>query len=945
MSKKINDQKECKKEHRKIFNSFIENKINNSDHYTFGSINPPRKYLVESLDIETFWDLYCDAIYFDKMSSFTITEKPETFISVLGDIDIKIDTGSQEFKNKFPNFKFGESNFKYSDTHIQKIVRIYKNVLKTIIKEDKDSKISTDEKLICCVLEKTKIKYENGIIKFGLHLHFPFTFIDKNEQDIHLTPRLKEAFKEQKIMEDIGVLNPEKLIDETCTNKQWMLYGSKKHHTLEAYKLTKIYDSDMKLMTIDKAFKYYKLYNIHGEPISFTKNYEYYIPRIFSINSQHREITRLKTDLECLVRKKLKKAKDCIDDVYSGISVNDALKQAESLLKLINSSRADEYQSWIQIGMAMFTIGNGCVEALNMWIEFSKKTAKKGYFSESGCISRWKGFINGAVTMGTIRYYAKLDNPVEYEKEMETAQKKRLSDSIKGGHTDLARILFEEEGRTNVCASIKDDLWYEFKEHGWSASEKGVTIFMKITNVLVKKFTKMGRKLYRQLEKEDDEEDIKAMQEKQKQITKLVGNLKSAPFIKNVMEICRKYFYRPNFKKLLDSNPDLIRCKNGVLDLKSMIFRDGEPEDMLSLSTNIEYKEFKDDSPEVHSLSDFYDKIYPDSDLKQYMLEYDANLLKGGNTNKVILIASGDGDNGKSVKMDLTRLMLGEYFETLPTSVVTGKQTQSSHHTAELDDLWGVRFLVLNEPNRKDVFNVGVFKGLTGNDQLYVRGMREKKTKLIPLFKVAVICNKLPKLPADEEAIWNRIDVLPHESWFPKNPVDCPEDPDEQKKKKIFPRDNFFNEKLPGLAQVALWNCFEVYKRMTIYGRTPKPEKVMEASRKYKKNNDIFVQFKEDTLHKDEESKISIKDCYLLFKNWYKESCPNLLALMPNMADFEDDMQKRLGIPVNKKWIGWREKEDKDLEVEGKVLILREDDLDKVKKGSREKSVKDILSK
>lgn len=197
MSKKINEQKECKKEHRKIFNSFIENKTNNSDHYTFGSINPPRKYLVESSDIETFWDLYCDAIYFDKMSSFTITEKPETFISVLGDIDIKIDTGSQEFKNKFPNFKFEESNFKYSDIHIQKIVKIYKNVLKTIIKEE-DSKISLEEKLICCVLEKEKIKFENGIIKFGLHLHFPLVLLIRMNKIFILLHELKNLLKNKR---------------------------------------------------------------------------------------------------------------------------------------------------------------------------------------------------------------------------------------------------------------------------------------------------------------------------------------------------------------------------------------------------------------------------------------------------------------------------------------------------------------------------------------------------------------------------------------------------------------------------------------------------------------------------------------------------------------------------------------------------------------------------
>ena len=175
---KINNSKENKDE-RKVFTKFIETKITNSDHYTFGSINPPRKYLVENSDIETFWEKYCNAIYYDNMSSFTITEKPETYMAVLGDIDVRIDTGNEDFKKRFPNFKI--ENFRYSELHLQKIVRIYQTVLKTII-STKDSKVDLNDNLIACVLEKTKIKFENGIIKFGIHIHFPYSFINANDK-------------------------------------------------------------------------------------------------------------------------------------------------------------------------------------------------------------------------------------------------------------------------------------------------------------------------------------------------------------------------------------------------------------------------------------------------------------------------------------------------------------------------------------------------------------------------------------------------------------------------------------------------------------------------------------------------------------------------------------------------------------------------------------------
>ena len=104
-TKQVINSKSESKDERKKFSSFLDTKKTQSEYYTFGSINPPGKYTVENNDIEKYWDLYCDAIYFDPMSSFTITEKPEPYIPVLADIDVKINIDSPEFKLINPDFK------------------------------------------------------------------------------------------------------------------------------------------------------------------------------------------------------------------------------------------------------------------------------------------------------------------------------------------------------------------------------------------------------------------------------------------------------------------------------------------------------------------------------------------------------------------------------------------------------------------------------------------------------------------------------------------------------------------------------------------------------------------------------------------------------------------------------------------------------------------------
>ncbi len=1044
--------------YRKKLNTFLEKSKTFGDHYTYGSINPPGNYLVENTEIEEFWDLYSDCIYHDPLSSYTLTEKPELYIPILSDCDFKIGVDSTEFRTMFPNFQdprkiisrnFDEKEknleqsdkkdsknnreeiktdeqimaksldeiskslqmYKYKEIHKIKLLKIYNTVLEKI------GKNTTDDNFICAILEKNKIRFEDGYIKFGFHMHYLYSFMDSNSQDVHLIPRVKVLVDEQKIFHDLGISKSSTVIDESCTRKHWMLYGSKKFNpnptALEAYKITSIYNRKLEKISLADALKNYKLYDTHGNIIPlllnssdkvekdvdkniglttdllrpktviestsnkstsnkdekhFVKNIlefkshplEYYLPRIMSIKIQHRSILELKDNLECLIKNRMKKAEDTKYAV-SNLSVVDQLSQAESFLKIISGTRADEYQSWISIGLALYTVSNGCVEGLELWDGFSKKTSRKNYYSEQGCIVKWQSFTSGSCTMGTLRYFAEQDNKDKYDMISNKYQKKKLMDGLNGGHDDLARLLYENYDRKYVCANIKENIWYEFKNHGWSQISEGYSLQQLITSDLVKKYTKMGKDVYTKMGEEkkkkkkksgeeSDEDrvdaDEKAMQSQQKQILKIVCNLKSAPFIKNIMTLCKIYFFREKFIETLDTNINCIRCPNGVIDLEKKKFRDGQPEDMLSLSTGIEYKIYKEDSEEMQMLRDFYEKLYPDPDLNRYIREYDANLLKGGNTSKVILIMSGDGDNGKSVKIDLMGLMLGEYFSVLPTSTVTGKRTQSSGHTAELDGLRGVRFVVLQEPNRRDVFNVGIFKELTGNDTIYIRGMYSKKSKLKPLFKVAVICNKLPKMPADEDAIWNRMDVLLHESWFPKKDLDCPKDPEDQIRKKIFPRDNFFNEKLPKLAGAALYQCFEDYKILDTYGKTPKPAKVTIATENYKRTNDVFTQFKADCLYKeDEENKeevyISVKECYALFKDWYKLSYPNLISFLPSGNEFEEDMSKRLGQIVKRRWYGYREKTEADEEKEGTILRIVPEDHDEVKRKSKEKNGKE----
>ena len=87
---------------------------------------------------------------------------------------------------------------------------------------------------------------------------------------------------------------------------------------------------------------------------------------------------------------------------------------------------------------------------------------------------------------------------------------------------------------------------------------------------------------------------------------------------------------------------------------------------------------------------------------------------------------SGEGDNGKSVTQSIFEQMLGEYAIKLPTSLITGKRTQSSAACPELARSGnGVRWAVIQEPEHKDIINIGILKELSGNDTFYARKLHQ----------------------------------------------------------------------------------------------------------------------------------------------------------------------------------------------------------------------------
>ena len=871
---------------------------------------PKGKYQFNREQLSKFWDIY------DSNTINGIAEKNQHYLPVLADFDIKIE------KTEDVEFYDGDyySGHLYSTHHLKEVINIYQSVLRNIVDG------CDDDKLNCVVLEKPIYEItKNGTTYFknGFHLHFVNLFLSKTDQDIHLIPRVQDALADLQIFEDIGVEDSAKLLDTSISKVPWLIYGARKDVDKDPYKLTKIINVNGEEISLEDAFKNYQLYDERERLININGKIESYLPRILSIIPYGRKIYELKYGLMSPLKEKEKNKNGSIFK-NTKISVDDALQKSKRLLPMLAHFRTMDRNEWMTVGWILYNIGEGCQEALEQWLEFSARDNND--YNEDECIAEWSKMTKKDFTLGTLKFYAKTDNEAMYLDFVNDEGKKYVKESLEGSHNDVAKLLYNNYCTEFVCASVVNKTWYQFTGHVWEEVEEGTTLREKISDEIVLKYGEAGGELFKESARAD-KTDTSSIQNQIKQIQKIIANLKNASYKTSVMKEAAEVFYNKNFKQKLDTNPYLIAFKNGVYDLKLNVFRSGRPEDYLSKKMPIDYVEFSNSDSKVLQVYDFLEKVFPDKSVRRYFMDQSSDIFVGGNHQKIVLFYLGEGDNGKSVTQTIFEKMLGELAIKFSTTLITGKKGAMGAASPELARAGGgVRWAVLEEPDGDEEINVGILKSLSGNDSYWARDLFEKgksTREITPMFKLIFIANKLPTMKYADKATWNRIRVIPFESTFVKPGEPCPLTYEEQLFEKRFPMDTEFGKKIPGLLSPFAWVLLE--HRKNIKTRI-EPEKVRIATEQYRKQNDIYRQFVEESIAQNESSSITLVELYANFKEWFKETFPG--RTLPNKNEVKDYFSKLWDEPeIGIKWNGYRIRTLEDDVEEGSALILEDEDL------------------
>jgi len=235
-------------------------------------------------------------------------------------------------------------------------------------------------------------------------------------------------------------------------------------------------------------------------------------------------------------------------------------------------------------------------------------------------------------------------------------------------------------------------------------------------------------------------------------------------------------FYDKEFYNKLDTNPYLVGCKNGVVDIKQKEFRKGSQNDYIHKTTNIDYmplQHYQEVSPEIiDELNTFMYQLFPEQDLREYMWEHLASTLIGTNNNQTFNIYLGVGANGKSILVDLMSKILGDYKGTVPSTLITQKRTSIGSTSSEVYQLIGRRYAVMQELSKGDTINEGIMKEITGGDPIQCRALFKDSVTFIPQFKLVVCTNVLFDVKSNDDGTWRRIRVCEFKSKFTDHPYE-----------------------------------------------------------------------------------------------------------------------------------------------------------------------------
>jgi len=390
--------------------------------------------------------------------------------------------------------------------------------------------------------------------------------------------------------------------------------------------------------------------------------------------------------------------------------------------------------------------------------------------------------------------------------------------------------------------------------------------------------------LWERIKESSDSMEQKKLQRIQESLRKRAVKLRSNRGVENCIKFAKRV-RNPEIKLTVDGNkfdthPFLLACQNGVIDLKTGKFRDGRPEDYISLACPVEYKGIDEVDPEWDQTVEQI--LNNDRDNISFVRRLFGYGISGSTEEHIFPVFQGRGRNGKSLLIDVISHVLGPLAAPIRSEMLLSQPygKNSSGPAPDIMALKGLRIAVASETDERSSFSSAQVKLLSGGDWLSARNPHDKyQTHFKPSHLLILLTNDKPRAPDNDLAFWKRVRLVE----FPISFVSDPKEPYERLSIKGLA------EKLKKKGPAILAWLVRGHLEYREQGLNP-PEKVMKATMEYQREGDLLGEFIEDRCVVDPYKTATSKELYDEYSEWYES---NVSKKVPSQHFFGKRMKAK----------------------------------------------------
>ncbi|WP_343618681.1 phage/plasmid primase, P4 family [Ralstonia sp.] len=342
--------------------------------------------------------------------------------------------------------------------------------------------------------------------------------------------------------------------------------------------------------------------------------------------------------------------------------------------------------------------------------------------------------------------------------------------------------------------------------------------------------------------------------ERRIRISKQANKLESRNALMSMLQLAKGYLAIEMSE--LDTDPWLLNCKNGTLDLRTGELYPHKPEDYITHCLDTAYEA----DAQCPAWASFLSAVFSgDEEIIKFAQRAVGYSLTGDVREQKLFMLWGAGSNGKSTFLEVLQGLLKGYAKQAAPNVLLAKR--GDDHPTAIADLRGCHMVVCSESGEGRRLDETLVKQLTGGDLIRARHMRQDYFEFTPTHKLWLATNHRPTIKGTDHAIWRRILLVPfcqtfHEHGSGKTPI-----------KDLSLKDKLCGE-LPGILAWAVRGCLAWQKD----GLTP-PAAVLQATEGYQGEMDVIASFiAERCVTEDGDAIETSKRLYEAYVDWCKEN-------------------------------------------------------------------------